>query len=230
MQGIFITGTDTGIGKTVAGCLLASGLAASGVDVGVLKPVETGESDVPADAAALKKAARCRDSLEAICPQRFSAAAAPSVAAEAEGKTVDIDAILTAYRTLRDRHQFVIVEGAGGLAVPIRGRYTMASLAAALDLPLLIVAGSGLGQINQAVLTITYAAIAGLRVAGVIVNRMPDVPQLIERTNPGQIELLGGVPVLGTIPVLAGEAIATEASDYAFVRYILKQIEWRQPT
>jgi len=205
--GLFVTGTDTGIGKTFVASIIAAALAASGVRVGVMKPIETGVVGEPEDAIALKAAAGVDDPLDLICPQRFRAPAAPSVAAADEGRLVDLNKIRTAFSHLAQRREYLVVEGAGGLAVPIDGAYTMASLARDLNLPVLIVAGAGLGQINQTALTATYATVCGLRVLGIIVNRYPDEPDLIAITNPAQIELVGGVPVLDTISHKVGMSV-----------------------
>ena len=199
--GIFVTGTGTGVGKTVAAAGFASGLAARGVNVGVMKPIETGVDDQPEDAVLLREAAQVDDAIELICPQQFRAPAAPFVAADAEGATVDLAKIIQAWQELSRRHDFVIVEGAGGIAVPIHASYTMASLARDLHLPVLIVAGAGLGEINHAVLTASYCKLSGLRVIGIVINRYPSQPDLVERTNPVQMTALTSLPILGTVPI-----------------------------
>ena len=114
--GCFVTGTDTGVGKTVVACALLRALRARGIDAGGLKPVETGVGDAgPLDAIALRDAAGGSDPLELVCPQRFALPAAPTVAAEAEGTKVDLTALDAAFEALSARHEFLVVEGAGGL-------------------------------------------------------------------------------------------------------------------
>ena len=134
MPGLFITGTDTGIGKTLVGCALARGLRRAGVDVGVMKPVETGVTEAgPLDALALRDAAGVQDELELICPLQFTMPAAPEVAAMAEHRHANPDAIRIAFDTLARRHEALLVEGAGGLLVPFDEKRTMADLAIALE-------------------------------------------------------------------------------------------------
>jgi dethiobiotin synthetase len=171
MAGIFITGTDTGVGKTVVTCALARGLRAAGIDVGVMKPIETGVPDTgPEDARALVRAAGVDDPLELVCPIQYTMPAAPEASAADEGRTTSVDAIAKAYATLSARHDFVLVEGAGGLLVPIDERTTMASLAERLELGVVIVARASLGTINHTLLTLEACATRALDVVGVVVS------------------------------------------------------------
>ena len=124
---------------------------------------------------------------------------APSVAAKLAGRTVRLTDALPGFAELCRRHEFVVVEGAGGLAVPIEGRATMRDLAAAMGLPVLIVARAGLGTINHTALTVEYARAGGLEVAGIVFGDYPEAPGLAERTNAEAVEALTGVPVLGVI-------------------------------
>ena len=120
MRGLFITGTDTGVGKTFVSCALARGLRAAGIDVGIMKPIETGvPAEGPEDARALRLAAGAEDPLDLICPVRFSLPASPEAAARAEQRTASITPIREAFASLARRHPFMLVEGAGGLLVPI---------------------------------------------------------------------------------------------------------------
>jgi len=170
-HGVFVTGTDTGVGKTLVSCTLARGLRLRGTDVGVMKPAETGVGvEGPQDAIALRQAAGVDDDLELICPQRFAMPAAPSVAAAAEGRSVDLAVIEASFRRLAARHDFMIVEGAGGLRVPITGDRDMADLAQALELPLLVVARAALGTINHTLLTLEAIQQQGLPLAGVVIS------------------------------------------------------------
>ena len=121
MPGLFITGTDTDAGKTVVSCAIARGLRSAGVDVGVMKPAETGVPvEGPYDARALIEAAGVSDSLELVCPQQFDLPAAPLASARAEGREVDLDAIDAAYQEIDRRHECVLVEGAGVGCCPWR--------------------------------------------------------------------------------------------------------------
>ena len=171
MRGLFITGTDTGVGKTFVSCALARGLRAAGVDVGVMKPIETGvPAEGPEDARALRLAAGVDDPLDLICPVRFPLPASPEAAARAEGQTVSLAPIHDAFDSLARRHRFMLVEGAGGLLVPIDAHTDMADLARRLDLPLLLVARAGLGTVNHTRLTLEAAEARGLEVFGVVIS------------------------------------------------------------
>ncbi len=200
-KGIFITGTDTGVGKTYVATGIAGGLRRSGVDVGVMKPAETGCSSragrlVPRDACKLMQAAVTRDSLDLVNPYRFKQPLAPSLAAELEGKMISPEKIIAAYKILSRRHDFMIVEGAGGIMVPLWQDYTYLELARALGLPVVIVAKPGLGTINHTLLTILALQRGGLTVLGVVVNFVQKMKVgLAEKTNPFVIERLSSIPV-----------------------------------
>lgn len=217
--GVFVTGTDTGVGKTAVAAGLAAGLRRRGVDAGVMKPVQTGfspaERDVGrGDGAFLARVAGVDDPPALVTPVCLPAPLAPAVAAELVGAEVDLRAIRAAFRELRSRHAFLVVEGAGGLAVPIRSgaalaegcgsaprAVLMADLAALLGLPLLIVARPGLGTINHTLLTASFARARNLPVLGVVVSGYDEATAgLAERTNPRVIAELSGLPVLGVVP------------------------------
>lgn len=204
-KGIFITGTDTGVGKTYVAEGLIRELRKNGVDVGIMKPAETGCRAhagrlVPADAIRLVKASGVRDSLELVNPYRFAHALAPSVAAELAGKTISPAKIVNSFRRLSQRHDFIIVEGAGGIMAPLSGKYLYLDLAAALCLPVVIVARPGLGTINHTLLTISAIKKRRLKIAGVVINYAKDRKQgLAEKTSPAALEMVSGVRVLGIV-------------------------------
>lgn len=213
-RGLFITGTDTGVGKTVVTGALAAALRRRGLDVGVMKPVQSGATRTQAgmsatDAEFLSRVAGVEDPPELVCPVRLEAPLAPSVAARMEGREVRREEILAAYRELCRRHPTMLVEGAGGLAVPIAGSYLISDLARDMDLPLLVVARPSLGTINHTLLTVHFARAAGLEVLGVVINNYPAEPGLAERTSPRIIEELAGAPILGLVSHEPG--IDTEA-------------------
>jgi dethiobiotin synthase len=153
MRGLFVTGTDTGVGKTLVACTVARALRERGIDLGVMKPIETGVgSDGPLDAIALRAAAGAEDALDLVCPQQFALPAAPTVAAAHEGREVDLVMLDAAWAVLAARHDSMLVEGAGGLLVPAAAGVTMADLAERFGLPLLIAARGSLGTINHTLL------------------------------------------------------------------------------
>lgn len=207
MPGLFITGTDTGVGKTVVAGALAGALRRRGLDVGVMKPVATGVSpsgDLPPDARFLARLAGVSDPSEWVCPVRLEAPLAPWVAARLEGREVRTDRVLSAYGELRSRHEWLVVEGAGGLAVPVTSTYLMSDLARDMELPLVVVARPGLGTINHCLLTAHYAGCAGLAVAAIVLNAYPPDPGLAERTNPQAIRDLTGIASVETFPLCEG--------------------------
>lgn len=170
-RGWFVTGTDTGVGKTVAGCAIVRGLRAAGIDVGVMKPAETGVgSEGPLDAQALRAAAGVEDPLDEICPFQFALPAAPNVAAAAEGREVDLAALEAGFEKLAARHEVMLVEGAGGLLVPVTDGFDMGELAVRLGLDVMVIARMALGTINHTLLTLRELERRGVPVAGVVLS------------------------------------------------------------
>lgn len=207
--GIFITGTDTDVGKTVVAAGLALVLRSRGIKAGVMKPVATGcyggdERLISQDAAFLMEAAQ-NEYPPLTSPSRFRNPLSPNVAATLEKKEVDIPGILKSYRELQKHYDFIIVEGIGGLMVPLKKDYYVANLIQDMGLPLVIVSYSGLGAINHTLLTVDAATIRGLEVRGIIFNRVSVANySLAELTNPKVIHDLSGVPVLGSLPDIEG--------------------------
>ena len=205
-RGFFITGTDTGVGKTVVAAALAIVLRESGRDVGVMKPVASGcvrrrEGLVSEDAEFLAKAAEAPETLEEISPIRFEAPLAPTVAAARAGVETDLEPMWEAWRRLRDAHEILLVEGIGGILCPVTPAMSVADLAKEFRLPLLVVARSTRGTINHTALAIEAARARGLAVAGVIINRYNhESPDLAEMTSPDEIWRVTGVRVLGLVP------------------------------
>ncbi|HTB22769.1 MAG TPA: dethiobiotin synthase [bacterium] len=191
--GYFVTGTDTGVGKTWVACRLAETARARGLRVGVLKPAESGGGG---DAAALKKASSCPLPLELIRPYAFGAALAPSAAAALEGRRVALKPILKAYRAVEGVSDFTLVEGAGGLLVPYGPGLDGASIAKAMGLPLLIVARRGLGTINHSLLTLEAARARGLNVAALVLSAPGRKGDRSVAGNARQIARLGKVRVV----------------------------------
>lgn len=206
-KGLFITGTDTGVGKTLVAAGLAAALRGRGIDAGVMKPVETGCPTRdgrlrPLDALALREASGSRDALDLINPYRFREPLAPMVAAERSRGRIDVGRLQERFDRLAARHAMVLVEGAGGLLAPITEDASYLDLAVRLDLPLLVVIGSRLGALNHARLTVEAARHAGLPVAGVVLNRPTAARSPARTTNCSALRRLLPVPVLGEIPRL----------------------------
>jgi dethiobiotin synthetase len=206
-DGVFITGTDTGVGKTLIAAGLVAALKDQGIDVGVMKPLESGapsfgSAPIPRDALYLKEIAGIHDGLDLINPYCFQAPLAPGVAAEKEGVKIDLRRIKGIYEELKERHQFMVVEGAGGLLVPIAQGVLLPELIKLLGLPLILVARSSLGTINHTLLSLFYCQQEGLEVAGVIMSKsMPDADPS-EASNAQVVAQLSGVPLLGSFPYL----------------------------
>jgi dethiobiotin synthetase len=206
-RGLFVTGTDTGVGKTVVGCFLAEALRGRGVDVGVMKPIETGVGPQgPLDAIALRESAEVDDPLDLVCPQRFELPAAPSVAAAREGREVDRDSIRRAFLALRERHAFLLVEGAGGLLVPITTDYAMVDLIGELGLPVLVVARGSLGTVNHTLLTLEAIERRGLPLAGVVVSHGPLPLTRADEENLAALRPRLGARLLGEMRPISPEA------------------------
>jgi dethiobiotin synthetase len=197
--GIFITGTDTGVGKTVAASALLRGLVASGFRAVGMKPVAAGlelGSEVGADAAKLIAAGNVRAPLGDVSPYSFVPAIAPHVAAADVGVVIELDVIAAAFRRLADRADAVIVEGAGGALVPLNAEADMLDIAARLGLPVLLVVGVRLGFLNHALLSALAINARGLRLAGWIANR---IDPAMQAADAGIATLAGRLPA----PLLA---------------------------
>lgn len=208
-RGIFITGTDTGVGKTIVAATVARLLHDKGINVGVMKPVTSGcrEYDgrlVSDDAELLAWSAGIAVSHE-VAPYLLQEPVAPSVAAEQEHVRIEFSRILAAYHQLTEEHDFVIVEGAGGLMVPLAGGLLVADLVKLLGLPLLVIARPDLGTVNHTLLTCFVARELGLEVKGTVISNYPQEPGLAETSAPHLIDSLSGVPLLGRFPAVTGE-------------------------
>ena len=200
-KGIFVTGTDTGVGKTVVSAALAWTLKQSGKKVVVMKPVQTGTASAQLmDIEFVQRVIGTNYPIEEVCPYRFPHPLAPSVAASLLGQKVDLDKIRSAFYKLASTHEAVIVEGAGGLLVPITEDYLMSDLAFDLNLALLIVTRPSLGTLNHTLLTVESARARGLKVLGIVINRFPSNPDVAENTNPGLITKMTGEQLLGVFP------------------------------
>jgi dethiobiotin synthetase len=219
-KGFFITGTDTGVGKTVITGALILFIKHLRFRVCGMKPIETGclksklkvkssklnvkeEVLIPPDGMFLKKIAGMDDHIDLATPIRLENPLAPFPASEIEGIPVDIDRIKKAYADLSKKYDVVVVEGIGGLLVPIRRDYFVLDLAKHFGLPIIIVSRPGLGTINHTLLTVNYALKEGLHIAGIIINySQPPEKTLAEETNPMVIKQISPVPIIGIFPYL----------------------------
>jgi dethiobiotin synthetase len=201
VRGLFVTGTDTGVGKTVLAAALAAALRADGVDVAAFKPVVTGidepESGRPPDHELL--AAAAGRPADEVTPQRFGPPVSPHLAAELAGTTLEPAALVAAARALRG--DVLVAEGVGGLLVPLTLGYTVRDLALDLGLPVVIAARPGLGTINHSLLTVESARAAGLDVRAVVLTPWPEAPSAMHRSNVEAIARLGAVDVATLAPV-----------------------------
>jgi dethiobiotin synthetase len=212
-RGVFISGTDTNCGKTCVGQALARDARAAGKRVRILKPVETGceerhGSRVPADALALAEAAGDDRPMASLCPFRLSLPAAPEIAARQEGVRIELEPLLQAFEATAADADLVLVEGAGGLLVPLAPGLDMAGLAEALGLPILVVARASLGTINHTRLTLEALRSRGLALCGVVFSHTEADLSAADRANldllledlpaPFRLELAHGSKSLGS--------------------------------
>ena len=207
-QGLFITGTDTGVGKTVVTAAILAWLQHRGKKVGVMKPIETGvdsECSSPAnsDALFLMECGGIKDALAEICPIRLKPAASPFQAALIENRSIQPETILSAYRTLSEKYDWMLVEGIGGVRVPITRDTGVMDLMRDLGLPAVVVARYQLGTLNHTLMTLDTLKQNGIPVRGVVFNQTrPEAPDAIEQNQPRLIEELSGTQVLGEFPYI----------------------------
>ncbi len=198
----FVTGTDTGVGKTQASRALLSLLADAGLSPQGFKPYESGCASLsaPSDALSLREAARSDLPLDVVCPHRFRAPLAPGVAARRLGREPDWNTTLAAWE--RIRHGSVVVEGAGGLFVPLDSSRDVIDLISTLGLPVLLVARAGLGTLNHTALSLEALAARNIPVAAVLLSRSTPSRDPSERDNPSLISERHRIQVLGPVPYL----------------------------
>ena len=217
---LFVTATDTEAGKTFVSCAIAKALRVRGRDVGVMKPVASGcdggagHGQVSEDAVLLARASGAADRGELVTPVAFAAPLAPTAAARAEGASFERGRIFEAFAELRARHEFLIVEGIGGLLVPLEGTWTVRDLAREMGAPVAVVSRDALGTINHTALTVEAARAGGLEVRGIVLNRLPGgAPDLSCGTNAREIEELTGVRVVARLGPAADFDEAARAFD-----------------
>ena len=206
IPGLFITATDTGIGKTVIAAAIANWFRTRGQRAGVCKIAATGcvhrrEGLVSEDAEILAHAADSPFSLATICPIRYAEPLAPAVAAQRAGVPLDWSLLQLSLNKISAESDVIIIEGVGGVMVPMDEQYMVLDVARTLALPALVVARPGLGTINHTILTVNALKLAGVKVAGVVINRYPtDTADTATETNPAVIEKWCEVPLLCLVP------------------------------
>jgi dethiobiotin synthetase len=207
LRGVFVTGTDTEVGKSVVSAAACAALAARGERVAAFKPAVSGLDDEPGvfghDHELLASVANAGQSPEDVAPWRFGPPVSPHHAAELAGVQIEPLELVAAARA----HELLVCEGVGGLLVPITPGYLVRDLAVDLELPVVVAARTGLGTINHTLLTVEAARAAGLKVAGVVLTPWPDQPTDMERSNRATIERLADVPVSG-LPHTTPERLA----------------------
>lgn len=189
----FITGTDTGVGKTFVTALLTRALRSAGLDTVALKPISCGDRE---DAEALRHAIGGELPLDAINPLWFDAPAAPLVAAREEGRAIEKADLQGWYAALRQSRKSLLVEGVGGWLAPVSEGLGGAEFAAIFELPVVVVVANRLGCLNHALLTIESVRAHGFTCAGLIINHLQPPQTISERTNPAILRELADVPVL----------------------------------
>jgi dethiobiotin synthetase len=199
-NGLFVTGTDTGVGKTLITCAIARLLYSSGVNVGVMKPIETGWQRDASDAVCLKRAARVLDPISQIVPYHFADPIAPWPASLREKRPIRITTLMAAYRQLQKKHSFLVVEGVGGLLVPITARMDLIHLILKMALPVLLVARSGLGTLNHTLLTLRHGEAQGIRFCGIVLNQTQPKTTLADETNRAILKKRTHIPIFGPFP------------------------------
>lgn len=236
-KGFFITGSDTGVGKTIIAGALIKALLFRGIKTCGMKPIESGCGRegrilIPDDGMFLKQAAHMPESLNLVTPCCLESPLAPLPASEIDRIQININEIRKAFAKLSKSYDAVIAEGVGGLLVPIKKDYYVIDLARTLGLPLIVVARPGLGTINHIMLTVNYALKEGLDVAGIILNySQPPENTLAEETNPKLLAQICPVPVIGIFPYLknlgeeAIEAAAFKNLDLDLLKNHLPQPE-----
>ena len=199
-KSIFITGTDTSVGKTVVTASLSYCLCNKLEKVSVVKPVQTGTSSQRIlDIEFIYKVLNKEFVFSEHCFYSFAPPLSPKTASELIGKDIDINKIRSKIEEQQQLNDIVIIEGAGGLLVPINKDYLMADLAKDLESPIIIVTRPGLGAINHTLLTVESAIKRGLEILGIVINNFPLVPGDCEKTNPAEIIRLTGLPVIGVV-------------------------------
>lgn len=206
-RGVFITGTDTSVGKTIVTAAVATALAAHGVNVGIMKPIATGGEAPhrhPSDPDWLMSVTGVQDSPALVTPYRFKLPASPLVAAAHEHVSVDLARVMQAFHSIAARHDCVLVEGIGGVLVPITKDRFVADLIKQLRLPALVIARAGLGSINHTLLTLECLRTRGVPILGLVFNDPAPPPSSDQSDTVQTILRLSGNRSFGELPYCEG--------------------------
>ncbi|MFH1542843.1 MAG: dethiobiotin synthase [bacterium] len=200
MSGIFITGTDTGVGKTYITALMAQSLHDQGLDVGIMKPISCGPQKEN-DAVILKELLNIKDDLGLINPIQLKDPLSPYAAAKKEKKQINLDRIFSSYKRLAKEHDMVLVEGVGGVLVPIEKEYLVVDMIKDFNLPTIIVARAGLGTLNHTLLTIEALKKRKCKIKGIVMNGYTG-KEISEKDNAEIIHELTGIPILAKVKLM----------------------------
>jgi dethiobiotin synthetase len=212
MRGVFVTGTDTEVGKTVLAASICAAAAAKGITVAAFKPVVTGINEPegpswPRDHDLLAQVANAGQRPDEIAPHTYEPAVSPHLAQELAGEDIDPAELVTKAHAQAERADAIVVEGVGGLLVPLAKEYLVRDFAGELSLPVVIAARPGLGTISHSLLTIEAARAVALRVQAVVLTPWPEEPDEMMRSNMETIERFGELPVL-TLPRTTPDTLA----------------------
>lgn len=210
---IFITATDTGVGKTYIACRLAEYFRRKGFSVGVMKPIATGGRAttgglISDDAVLLKKHSGCAEPLKKINPYCFKFPLAPYSCGILEKKRINVGRILKAYNEMKNKYDIMIIEGIGGVKVPVKKDYFVEDLVKDMKCPVIIVARLGLGTLNHTILTVESLKKRGIKIAGIILNSKRKAKTIAEKTNPAILKKI--YPGINVISHLHGAFIVLE--------------------
>lgn len=217
MKRIFIAGTDTGVGKTVVSAAFAAALKIKGIKVGVMKPISCGDRE---DALLLARAAGVNDSLDDINPIWLKKPLSPNVAASLEKKNIDLSLVTQALNKIETKYDVMIIEGCGGLFVPILKNFLVIDLISFMKTEAVLCSSSGLGAINHSLLSLEAMKRRGIKPKGIIFNRTKGgILSVPEKTNPGVVEEYSGVKSLGMFPYIKMDC-KTDCLGKAFLKSI----------
>lgn len=204
MKSYFITGTDTGVGKTMVTSCIAFLLKGRGIDVGIMKPIATGDERKgrfrSEDVEMLYDASGVTDSESTINPVFLPIPASPYDAAKTLGLEIDMGTVFEKFEMLKKSHQMVLVEGIGGLMVPISKEYFVADMIKQMELEAIIVTRSALGTLNHTIMTAEMCKKYGIPIKGLVINYHNDKGSVAERSAPSTLHEITGLPILGTMP------------------------------